>query len=299
MSAQSVGDALPGRLHNPRRGPTVLRIALGAQLRDLRETSGISREDAARAIRASDAKISRLELGRVGLKRRDLDDLLVLYGVTDEQRRRAFLALSQQASTPGWWHQYGDLLPNWFELYIGLEQGASIVRTYELQYVPGLLQTEDYARAVTMLGQLDGSAEEIDRRVQLRMTRQKLLAQPGAPTVWAVVDEAALRRRLDIRSVMRAQVQHLIELTEQPNIILQVVPFSAGGHAAAGGPFVILRFAEPDLPDIVYLEQLSSALYLDKRRDVENYLAVMDRLAAQAEQPDRTTKLLKRIMRDI
>ncbi len=277
----------------------MLRLALGAQLRDLRETNGISREAAAEAIRASDAKISRLELGRVGLKRRDLNDLLTLYGVLDTQRREAFLALSQQANSPGWWHRYGDLLPSWFEMYLGLEQGASIIRTYEIQYVPGLLQTEDYARAVTMLGQLDGSDEEIDRRVHLRMGRQKLLTQPGAPTLWAVVDEAALRRRLDIRSVMRSQVQHLIELTELPNITLQVVPFSAGGHAAAGGPFVVLRFAEPDLPDIVYLEQLSSSLYLDKRRDVENYLAVMDRLAAQAEPPDRTTKSLKRIMRDI
>lgn len=299
MSAQPRNHPLPGRLHDPRRGPTVLRLALGAQLRELRETNGITREAAAEAIRASDAKISRLELGRVGLKRRDLNDLLTLYGVLDEQRREAFLALSLQANSPGWWHQYGDLLPSWFEMYVGLEQGASIIRTYEIQYVPGLLQTEDYARAVTMLGQLDGSDEEIDRRVHLRMSRQKLLTQPGAPTLWAVVDEAALRRKLDIRSVMRAQVQHLIALTELPNITLQVVPFSAGGHAAAGGPFVILRFAEPDLPDIVYLEQLSSSLYLDKRQDVENYLAVMDRLAAQAEPPDRTTKSLKRIMRDI
>lgn len=299
MSAQPGDYPSPGQLYDPARGPTVLRITLGAQLRQLREASGITREAAAEAIRASDAKISRLELGRVGIKKRDLVDLLTLYGVTDDQKRQAFLALSRQASAPGWWHQYGDLLPSWFEMYLGLEQAASVIRSYEIQFVHGLLQTEDYARAVTLLGQLAGFPEEIDRRVNLRMTRQKLLTQPGAPNLWAVLDEAALRRRLDSRTVMRAQVQHLIELTELPNITLQVVPFSAGGHVAAGGPFTILRFPEPDLPDIVYLEQLSSALYLDKRRDVENYLVVMDRLAAQAEPPDRTTKLLKRIMKAV
>ena len=299
MSDQPGGHPVAGQLHDPERGPTVLRIALGAQLRQLREACGITREAAAEAIRASDAKISRLELGRVGIKQRDLIDLLTLYGVTDEQKRQALLAVSRQTNTPGWWRQYGDLLSSWFEMYLGLEQAASVIHTYQIQYIPGLLQTEDYARAVTLLGQLDGSPEEIDRRVNLRMTRQKLLTQPEAPNLWAVIDETALRRRLDSRPVMQAQVQHLIELTELPNITVQVVPFSAGGHAAAGGPFTILRFAEPDLPDIVYLEQLSSALYLDKRQDVENYLAVMDRLVVQAETPERTRKFLKRIMKDV
>lgn len=299
MPVQPGDHPLAGQLHDPQQGPTVLRIALGAQLRQLREASGITRETAAEAVRASDAKISRLELGRVGIKQRDLLDLLTLYGVTDEQKRQAFLAVSRQTKMPGWWHQYGDLLPSWFEMYLGLEQAASVIRTYQIQYIPGLLQTEDYARAVTLLGHLNGSPEEIDRRVNLRMTRQKLLTQPDAPNLWTVIDEAALRRRLDSRTVMQAQVQHLMELTELPNITLQVVPFSAGGHAAAGGPFTILRFAEPDVPDIVYLEQLSSALYLDKRQDVENYQAVMDRLAVQPETPAGTRKLLRRIKKDV
>ncbi len=299
MSAQPGGHPSPGQPHDPQRGSAGLRIALGAQLRRLRETNGTTQEAAADAIRGSGAKISRLELGQVRIKHRDLLELLGLYGITDEQTRKGFVALCQRADAPDWWQQYSDLLPNWFEMYLVLEHGASVIRTYEVQHIPGLLQTEDYARAVTMLGQLDGSVEEIDRRVHLRMTRQKLFTQPGAPTLWAVIDEAALRRRLEIRSVMRAQVQHLLELTEQPNIILQVVPFSAGGHAAAGGPFTILRFAEPDLPDIVYLEQLSSAQYLDKRHDTDNYLAVMDRLAAQAEPPDRTRKFLKQVMKRV
>ncbi|WP_459024870.1 helix-turn-helix domain-containing protein [Pseudonocardia sp. DLS-67] len=277
-------------------GPTVLRIGLGGALRRKREAVGITRERAGEAIRASPAKISRLELGRVGFKERDVADLLTCYGVRDPAERAQFLDLARQANTPGWWHRYSDLLPSWFETYLGLEQASSVIRNYELQFVPGLLQTRDYARAVTMLGHTD--PVEVERRVELRMLRQKLLTGPNAPTLWAVVDEAALRRSLMGPEQSRAQLTHLIEMNELPNISLQVAPFSYGGHAAAGGPFAILRFAEPDLPDIVYLEQLTSALYLDKRSDVEHYAAVMDRLCAQVEQPDRTEEILTRIRAD-
>ncbi|WP_405719148.1 helix-turn-helix domain-containing protein [Streptomyces sp. NBC_01537] len=283
-------------LENPRGGPTVLRIVLGTQLRKLREARGISREDAGESIRASHAKISRLELGRVGYKDRDVADLLTLYGVLDENERADFLTLARQASTPGWWHRYGDVLPSWFETLIGLEEAASVIRTYEVQFVPGLLQTEDYARAVTRLGHPRASAVEIERRVALRMARQRLLTQPEAPRVWAVMDEAALRRALGGNEVMRAQLEHLIETAALPNVTLQIAPFSVGGLAAAGGPVTILRFQEPDLPDIVYLEQLTSALYLDKADDVDNYLAVMDRLCAEAEPPGRTARFLREIL---
>jgi hypothetical protein len=297
-SDQSALDRAGGRApKGAPTGPTVLRIGLGGALRRKREAVGVTRERAGEAIRASPAKISRLELGRVGFKERDVADLLTCYGVRDPAERAQFLDLARQANTPGWWQRYSDLLPSWFETYLGLEQAASVIRNYELQFVPGLLQTRDYARAVTMLGHTD--PVEVERRVELRMQRQELLTGAGAPTLWAVVDEAALRRSLMGPEQSRAQLTHLIEMNELPNISLQVAPFSYGGHAAAGGPFAILRFSEPDLPDIVYLEQLTSALYLDKRADVEHYVAVMDRLCAQVEQPERTEEILTRIRAEI
>lgn len=286
---------VPGQSHG---GPTALRIVLGTQLRRLREASGITREAAGYAIRASHAKISRLELGRVGFKARDVADLLTLYGVTDDQEREAFLALTRRANTPGWWHQYGDILPSWFETYLGLEQASSVIRIYEVQFVPGLLQTQDYARAVIQLSHLLESSEEIERHVALRMARQEVLTQPEAPSLWAVLDEAALRRPLGRREVMHAQLRHLIKMTELPNITLQVVPFSLGGHAATGGPFTVLRFTEPDLPDIVYLEQLTTALYLDKKNETNNYLLVMDNLVVQAESVANTRRFLNGILKD-
>jgi transcriptional regulator with XRE-family HTH domain len=276
-------------------GPTVLRILLGAQLRRLREAKGITREQAGYAIRASDSKISRLELGRVSFRERDVADLLTLYGVHDPGEREKALALARRASTNGWWHNYNDVLPRWFENYIGLEEAASRIRAYEVQFVPGLLQTEGYARAVTLLGHGTAAEEEIERRVEMRMKRQELLHSDHAPHLWAVVDEAVVRRPLGGAEVMREQLRHLIEMCALPNVTLQVVPFERGGHAAAGGPFSILRFAEPDLPDIVYLEQLTSALYLDKREDVERYLAVMEQLCVEAEPVAATPRILRQI----
>ncbi|GAA0960657.1 helix-turn-helix transcriptional regulator [Actinocorallia libanotica] len=276
-------------------GPTVLRILLGAQLRRLREAQGITREQAGYAIRASDSKISRLELGRVSFRERDVADLLALYGVHDPAEREKALALARRASANGWWHDYNDLLPRWFENYIGLEEAASRIRAYEVQFVPGLLQSEAYARAVTLLGHGGAAAEDVERRVEMRMKRQELLHSDHAPHLWAVVDEAVVRRPLGGREVMRGQLRRLIELCELPNVTVQVVPFARGGHAAAGGPFSILRFAEPDLPDIVYLEQLTSALYLDKREDIERYLTVMEQLCVEAEPVAATPDLLKRI----
>lgn len=274
----------------------MLRIALGTQLRRLRESSRISPQAAGDAIRASHAKISRLELGRVGFKARDVADLLTLYGLTDEQEREAFLALARRANEPGWWHHFGDILPSWFEMYLGLEQASSVIRSYEAQFVPGLLQTENCAREVIQL--LAAPADEIERRVALRMARQDVLTRPEAPEFWFVVDEAVLRRPLGGREMVRAQLRHLIEMAELPNITLQVLPFHVGGHAAAGGPFTILRFAEPDLPDIVYLEQLTSALYLDKKRDTNDYLVVMDRVCVQADSPADTTRFLNGILKE-
>ncbi|MGW4421012.1 helix-turn-helix domain-containing protein [Streptosporangium sp. NPDC004631] len=280
-------------------GPTILRILLGTQLRRLRTANGISREDAGYAIRASHAKISRLELGRVGFKERDVADLLTLYGVTDPDDRAPLLTLARQANAPGWWHKYGDLLPGWFEVYVGLEQAASIVRTYEVQFVPGLMQSPEYARAVIMLVHGTASAEEIDRRVALRMARQRRLTRPEAQTLWAVVDEAVLRRSIGGEKVLAAQIDHLLKVTELPNIRLQIMPFHRGGHAAVGGPFSILRFPERELPDVVYLEQLTSALYVDKREETDHYMQVMNCLCVQAYSVSESKGFLRDLRRGL
>ncbi|MCP2289748.1 helix-turn-helix domain-containing protein [Nocardia amikacinitolerans] len=271
------------------RGPTVLRIALGGQLRKLRESCNITREAAGDAIRGSHAKISRLELGRTGFKERDIRDLLTLYGVIDPEEREQFLALARQANEPGWWHRYNDLLPTWFGTYLGLEQAANKIRTYEAHLVPGLLQTPEYARAVLALGYDDA---DTDRRVAVRQRRQEILHRTDPPIVWAVIDEAALNRPVGGPHVLREQMEHLIALAALPNVTIQVLPYSAGEHAAAGSSFSILRFAEPELPDIVYLEHLTSALYLDRRQDLALYLSVMDRLSVQALPPQKSIEML-------
>jgi len=291
-------DAEPAKVINyPRRGgPTVLRLLLGGHLRELREKAGISAEDAGYAIRGSHSKISRMENGRVSFKQRDVADLLTLYGVTDERDREAILALAREANSPGWWHRYGDVLPDWFQAYLGLEEAASLIRVYEVHFVPGLLQTPDYARAVTRLGHPGADAEEVERRVSLRMARQKRLLDPDAPALWAVVDETALHRVVGGAEVMREQIRHLIELAERPNITLQVVPLKAVSNPASGGPFTILRFAEPFLSDVVYLEHLTSALYLDKPSDVEAYLRAMNSLCVSACQPTESLRLLRQIL---
>jgi transcriptional regulator with XRE-family HTH domain len=279
----------------PGGGPTVQRILLGSQLRKLREDRGITREQAGYEIRASASKISRIELGRVALKERDVADLLTLYQVTGEAERAPLLALADAANIPGWWHRYGDLLADWFQPYLGLEEAASIIRTYQVQFVPGLLQTPDYARAVISAGDPDAPAAEIDRRVAMRMARQELLTRASPPRLWAVIDEAALHRPIGSNDIMRDQLQALIKKLGLDHIIVQVMPFRFGAHAAEAGAFSILRFPEPDLPDVIYLEHLTSAIYLDKRRDVDPYLQAMERLCAQAEPRHRTPAILAAI----
>jgi hypothetical protein len=280
---------------DPASGPTVLRMLLGAQLRRLREGAGVSRESAGWEIRSSESKISRMELGRVGFKERDVADLLTLYGVTAAEEREALLKLARDANSPGWWHRYSDVLPSWFQSYLGLEAAAALIRTYEVQFVPGLLQTPEYARAVILLGHRGAPDEEIDRRVSLRTKRQEVLRRDQPPQLWAVVDEAALRRPIGGPGVMRAQLDALIAATAEPHVQLQIVPFAAGGHAAASGAFSILRFGDQDLPDVVYIEQLTSAIYLDKRDDLDYYALAMERLCVEAAPPERTRELLAEI----
>jgi transcriptional regulator with XRE-family HTH domain len=297
MDAIGTASDLNGRpdLDYRRVGPTAPRMLVGARLRRLREGAGISREAAGEAIRASHSKISRLELGRTGFKQRDVADLLTLYGVTDEADCQAMLELAKQASEPGWWRGYDDVLPVWFETYLGLEQAASFVRNYAVQFIPDLLQTEEYARAAIRLGHPDDPEIEIERRTDLRMRRQQILHRPSPAKLWTVIDETALSRPIGGRAVMRAQLAHIIEIAEQPNISVQMVPFKIGGHPAAGGPITFLRFPEDDLTDIVYLEQLISAVYVEKPAEVAHYWLVLNRLALQAEQPDGTLRVLRQI----
>ncbi len=276
-------------------GPTVLRILLGTQLRRLREARGITAQEAARAIRGSESKISRIELGRTSVREVDIIDLLSLYGITDPADREELLSLAAQANRPGWWHQYQDVLPSWFQAYIGLEESAESIRSYDAQFVPGLLQTEEYAAAVLAFG--DFTVDEAERLVYLRKERQRRFAAGGL-RLWAIVDDIALRRRVGSPQIMRAQFDHLYEVCDQPGFALQVVPDSGGAYLAPGS-FSILRFAVPDLPDVVYIEELTSAMYLDKPVDVERYAAVMDKLSASAAPPEQTKEIIRALREEM
>ena len=290
-------DQRDGRRAADAQGPTVPRMLVGIQLHRFREAAGVTPEQAAYEIRGSRSKISRMENGLVRLKERDVTDLLTLYGITDEDTRSSLVTLTRQANTPGWWSRYGDIMADWFEAYLGLEAAASVIRTFELQFVHGLFQTEAYARAVTMLGHTSAPADEIERRVSLRLSRQELLTGPHPPQVWTVIDEGALRRPVGGAAVMRAQLDHLVQVSRLRHVTIQVVPFSRGGHAAAGGSFTVLRFGEPEVPDVVYIEQLTSALYLDKREDVDHYMEVMNHLSAEALTPADSARFVAGIIR--
>jgi transcriptional regulator with XRE-family HTH domain len=271
---------------------TVRRLLVGSRLRTLRESRGISREEAGYVIRASESKMSRLELGRVSFKMRDVADLLVFYGVTDPAERDALLSLAHAANEPGWWRDYEAVTPGWFTNYIGLEEAAAQIRTYEVQFVPGLLQTPEYARAVIASAVPPPSPDDVLRGVQLRAIRQRVLSRSNPPHLWAVLDEAALRRPVGSREVMRDQLRHLVARAASPFVSLQVLPLQFGSHAAAGGPFSILRFSDSDLADVVYVEQLMSSLYFDKVEHVDRYTEVLNRLSVESLTPDDTVVFL-------
>jgi len=277
---------------------TVRRILVGSQLRRLRVQRGISREEAGEAIRASAWKIHRLENGQVGFKERDIIDLLQFYGAADVALVVALVSMAKDADEPGWWQRYSDILPVWFRAYLDLEAAAILIRSYEGQLVPGLLQIEDYARAVVLGAQPYETSQSVEDRVALRMDRQVLLERPNAPHLWVVVDEAALRRPVGGRKVMRAQLKRLIEAASQPNVTLQILPFKAGAHPAMTGAFSVLRFAREELHDLVYVEHLSGALYLDRRDDVDLYEHAMLAVSVSAEPPNRSIKILDEIMKE-
>ncbi|HEV2376186.1 MAG TPA: helix-turn-helix transcriptional regulator [Streptosporangiaceae bacterium] len=282
----------------PSASPTVLRIILGRQLQTLREKAGMSFEQAAEAIYASPWTLRRMEKAEVGLKLNYVKSLLMAYGITDVREIDTFLGLAREANKPGWWHSYTDVLPAWFRVFPGLEQAAGLIRGYEPHCVPGLLQTQDYAHALTSAGYPNATPEETDRRVALRIARQQILTRDSPPKLWMVLDEAVLRRPAGTPAVMRAQLDRLIDATAQPNITLQVLPFTAGAHPVMYGMFHLLRFPTTELPDIIYGENMTSAFYLDKPADVATYAEALDRLSAQAAPASKTTGILRRIRKE-
>ncbi|MBI0296446.1 helix-turn-helix domain-containing protein [Streptomyces sp. PRKS01-29] len=279
--------------------PTVLRVVLGKRLQDLREKAGLSFEQAGRALDVTHATIRRMEKAEVGLKLPYVEKLLRTYGVTDPEEVEGFLSLAREANKAGWWHRFRDVLPEWFNTFVSLEVEANLIRAYEPHYVPGLLQTEDYARAVLRAGMPHAPETEIERNVALRMERQALLARENPPMLWVVMDETVVRRPIGGAETMRAQIARLIEEAEAPHIRLQVMPFDAGPHPAMYGPFHIFRFPIPELPDIAYTETLVSGSYFDQRDDVSAFLEALDRMCAQAAPAQTTQAILSRIRKEI
>lgn len=275
----------------PDAGPTARRILLGALLKRLRENSGVARADAAYEIRGSDSKMSRLEAGKVSFKERDVDDLLKMYGITEGTDRDRVLEMAKESNKHGWWQRYNEVIPSWFEDYVGLEASASRIQTYELLFVPGLLQTPEYARAVVSAGHPDARDPGVEQRLNVRLQRQRILRRPDAPTFWAVLDESVLHRPIGSEDVLTAQMDHLLELAALPSVVLQILPWQLSGYAAEHA-FTMLRFAEPELPDLVYLEEHTGAAYLDKRPDVESYTRIMDRLTIDAMSPEASRRHL-------
>jgi len=286
---------VPDSLHG---SPTVLRMILGRQLQALREKAGLTFQQAANAIYSSEWTIRRMERAEGGLKPLTLKSLLVAYGVTDVREIDAFLALARDASRPGWWHSYGDALPDWFKVAIGLEESASVIRAYEPQVVPGLLQTEAYVRAITAASFPSENQEDSERKVALRLARQDLLKRPAPPEYRVVLEETVLRRPIGGAGVMRGQLQHLIDMAAQPSITIQVLPFTAGWHPAMYGMFWIYRFPDDTMPDVVYSESLTSAYYLNKPDETTQYTDALDRMTAQAATPDQTITMLRNILKE-
>lgn len=286
-------------MSEPRSAPTVGQVVLGKRLQDLRERAGMKREEAAQVLRVAPGTIRRMETAEVALKIPYVQLLLGAYGIGDEEAR-GFVELAEEANKPGWWQRFHDVLPHWFSMYVSLEGAASLIRAYEPQFVPGLLQTEDYARAIMFGGAIGHTeSDDIERHVALRMERQSLLTRPDAPRLWAVMDETVLRRPVGAPGVMKAQVEKLLEAAGLPNVTLQLAEFASGHHPGTYGPFVLFRFAVPELPDMVYSEYLTGAVYLDARPEVATHLEVMDRMAAHAASAQRTREILDDLRKEL
>ena len=286
---------MPDVLHG---SPTVLRMILGRQLQALREKAGLSYQQAAEVIYSSEWTIRRMERAEGGLKPLTVKALLVAYGVTDVREIDTFLALARDASRPGWWHSYSDVLPDWFKIAVGLEESASLIRAYQPQVVPGLLQTEKYVRAITAASFPSDKEEDSERKVALRLARQDLLNRPAPPEYLVVIEETVLRRPIGGSDVMRGQIGHLIEMAGRPSVTVQVLPFSAGWHPAMYGMFNIYRFPEDAMPEVVYSEGLTGAYYLNKPDETAKYSDALDQMTAQAATPDQTVTILRQILKE-
>ncbi|MDH3036303.1 helix-turn-helix transcriptional regulator [Streptomyces sp. TRM75561] len=285
-------------LDRPEPAPTLLKMLVGVQLAGFREDAGLSQDQAARSVGFSGAKLSRIESGkgRRPPTETDVRALLELYG-TDDYEASVLLKLLQRAGEPGWWQRYDKrLMPEWFDRLVGLQEAAATIRTFEIQYVPGLLQTADYTRAVVERGLPNAPAGEVQRRVELRMRRAQLLLREDAPQLWAVIDESVLLRVLGDRTVMRDQLDHLAKMAQRPNVTLQIVPLNVTNASAPAIPVTYLRFGGPDLPDVVYLEHIRSANFLEDRDETEEYRIVLDRLADEALTPRESVEMLRRRM---
>lgn len=285
-------------MSEPRSAPTVGQLVLGKRLQALRENAGLSPAQAAETLHVNQTTVRRMEKAEVGLRILYVERLLQRYGVANDEIQE-FLALAEEANKPGWWQDFRDVLPDWFSVYISLEGAAKLIRAYEPHYIPGLLQTADYVRALLRVGFPEACDEELDRRVALRLERQDLLTRSDAPHLWVVMDETVLRRGIGGPQVMRGQMQRLLAAMEMPNITLQVIRFSAGPHPGAFGPFQLFRFEISELPDIVYLESLTGATYLDQRADVVAYLQTLDQMCELAATPQHTTALLSDRLKEI
>ncbi|HEY2691212.1 MAG TPA: helix-turn-helix transcriptional regulator [Streptosporangiaceae bacterium] len=280
------------------QSPTVRRRRLALELRRLREAARLTCEEVADHLECSASKISRVETGRVSVSPRDVRDMLELYGVPPAQRE-SLVQLARDSRQKGWWHAYSDTMQPQFVTYVGLESAAAEIRIYEVSLIPELLQTEDYARAVIRSGMMNSPAEDVERRVALRMARQPAITRDDPPKVWAVLDEAALRRRVGGAGLMRLQLEHLLAQATLPNVAVQVIPFGGGAHPAMGRPFIILVFPERVDTDVVYLEDLTSALYLEDVADVDRYNVFFNHLRASALSFDDSSALVASVLKEM
>jgi transcriptional regulator with XRE-family HTH domain len=298
MSAESPRvSRLEPYLDRAEPAPTLLKLLVGVQLAGFREDAGLAQEQAARKLGFSAAKLSRIESGkgRRPPSEADVQALLTLYR-TDTYEAAVLLRLLRRAGEPGWWQRYDKrLMPEWFDRLVGLQEAAAAIRTFEIQYVPGLLQTPAYARAVVQRGLPTAPENEVRRRVELRMRRAELLRRPEAPQVWVIIDESVLLRVLGGAEVMREQLEHLLRMAQRPHVTLQIVPLDVTNASAPAIPVTYLRFGGTDLPDVVYLEHIRSAHFLEDRDETEEYRIVLDRLADEALQPRQSVDLLSRI----
>ncbi|MFE7168101.1 helix-turn-helix domain-containing protein [Streptomyces sp. NPDC057616] len=274
-------------LHRTEPAPTLLKMLVGVQLAGIREDAGLAQEQAARAVGFSPAKLSRIEAGkgRRPPTEGDVRALLEFYK-TEDYESSVLLQLLRRAGEPGWWQRFDKrLIPEWFDRLVGLQEAANSIRTFEIQYVPGLLQTPAYTRAVVERGLPSAPEREVSRRVELRTKRGQLLQRADAPQLWAIVDESVLLRVLGSREIMREQLEHLIAMAQLPHVTVQVVPLDVTDASAPAIPVTYLRFGGLDLPDIVYLEHMRSATFLEDRDDTEQYRVALDQLADDALSP--------------